>query len=166
MAGADLREVSGLADIALLRLHRPAPSDAAFANRRIDLPPVGSEVAALHYPGGKPQAFCDGRIAEHIQCDWLGICPENQALGELPHFLTAFWRQGSTEDGSSGSGLFDAKGQLIGILHGGASHAPGWSGPDDYGWIGLAFGSARRYPMSTILAGQRQLSWPVNVVVL
>lgn len=96
-------------DGALLRLYDPAPPNATFAGWSID--PVGDdvEVLGIHHPSGDLKKVSTGRTV-------------GAATGDV--LRGAGWETGSTEPGSSGSGLF-VRGQagfrLIGGLIGGSS---------------------------------------------
>lgn len=56
------------------------------------------------------------------------------------HIMIPKWTRGVTEPGSSGSPLFNSKGNLIGQLHGGASSCGNPAGSDLYGGFAFSFG--------------------------
>jgi len=106
--GADVLFHDVVTDAMLLRLRNPAPAAATFAGW--DAAPLapGTDVVAIHHPAGDAKKVS------------LGV--------HLPARSTASshaaaWRVGTTEGGSSGSGLFtvgnDGQYRLRGGLHGG-----------------------------------------------
>lgn len=62
------------------------------------------------------------------------LCLQNQSI----QAWQVNWSQGITEDGSSGSGLWDQNHRIVGVLSGGSS-ACGNSGPDVYGRLAVAW---------------------------
>ena len=60
----------------------------------------------------------------------------NTALGS---HIRVGWTEGTTEGGSSGSGLFNANGELVGTLHGGGASCTTSTSPDWYGRFEQAY---------------------------
>lgn len=92
----------------------------------------------------------------HPSCDVKKISLYNSTLvasywTESPrtyHWMVTQWTEGTTEPGSSGSGLFNSNGQLIGQLHGGMAACDNPQGYDLYGalaysWTGGSTASTR-----------------------
>jgi hypothetical protein len=55
------------------------------------------------------------------------------------------WKQGGTDIGSSGAGLFLPSGALVGVLSGGFGDCADKPGPDDYGRFGLVYRAGLRH---------------------
>lgn len=90
----------------------------------------------------------------HPSCDVKKISLFNGTLvasywNEYPrnyHWMVSKWTEGTTEPGSSGSGLFNPSGQLIGQLHGGMAACDNPDGYDLYGALAYSWtggGSSR-----------------------
>jgi hypothetical protein len=98
---------TGGTDASLLRLNDPAPSGAEFAGWDSTVLPASSSIIAIHHPAGDVKKVSSGRT----RTSFSGL-------------LETGWLNGSTEGGSSGSGLFtaDAGGyRLRGGLYGGSA---------------------------------------------
>jgi len=116
-------------DFSLLQLDEtPDPAFgvyyAGWDNR--DLAPVG--VTAIHHPAGDEK-----RIS--FDFDATDITPyasDPGAAGFPTHLRIADWDVGTTEGGSSGSGIWNTERRLVGTLSGGAA-ACGNDEPDWYG---------------------------------
>lgn len=109
--GATLLYADAASDAALLRLTEPPPAGAWFAGW--DATPLagGAAVVALHHPAGDLKKVSLGLS--------MGATESTGAS-----YFTAAWVSGSTEGGSSGSGLFTlAGGQYLlrGALRGGSA---------------------------------------------
>lgn len=106
--GADLLFADEGTDAMLLRLRNPAPAGATFAGWDAGGLPTGGDVVAIHHPSGDAKKVSLGR---HVPAD---DDPGMRAVG---------WLSGTTEGGSSGSGLFvrggDGRYRLHGGLYGG-----------------------------------------------
>ena len=105
--GASLLFADATTDALLLRLNNPAPAGATFAGW--DAGAIGNSVAitAIHHPAGDAKKVSTG-----------------QTVGSDASQISVGWLSGTTEGGSSGSGLFrnDANGYyLVGGLHGGSA---------------------------------------------
>jgi lysyl endopeptidase len=105
--GADYVYSSGTTDGALLRLREAAPAGAVFAGWDAGALPSGASVLAIHHPAGDLKKVSSG---QHVPGRSDGTSH------------AARWLQGTTEGGSSGSGLFTLDGGhyfLRGGLEGG-----------------------------------------------
>lgn len=129
-------------DFYLMRFNSPAPSAANLFlsgwDRR-DLAPANG--TGIHHPSG----------------DEKRISFENQALsvasylGETgtgtTHLRVADWDLGTTEPGSSGSGLWNSDKRLVGVLSGGqaacGNDLPDWYGRLAHAWEGLGTADRR-----------------------
>lgn len=106
--GAQYLYSSASTDGMLLRLYNPAPAGAYFAGWSAEKMKNGTEVIGIHHPHGDAKKVSSGKVT---------------ASDGLPQHSVS-WLSGTTEVGSSGSGLF-TKGvdglELRGGLYGGAA---------------------------------------------
>ena len=106
--GADLLFFEANTDAMLLRLRNPAPAIATFAGWDATVMAANSDVVAIHHPAGDAKKVSFGR---QIPAASDSV---NHGVG---------WLNGTTEGGSSGSGLFtvgvDGRYRLRGGLYGG-----------------------------------------------
>ena len=117
--GADLLATHPESDSSLLRLRRapPAlPAPAAPGDREYvswDETPLAhpTDVYGVHHPAADLKKYSAGLTVDFRDI-YLG--PELQEV----RTVEVVWSQGTVEPGSSGSGLFDADGQLRGVLSG------------------------------------------------
>ncbi|WP_334177797.1 trypsin-like peptidase domain-containing protein [Pseudoxanthomonas sp.] len=105
--GAELLFVDADSDALLLRLRNPAPAIATFAGWDASPLAANAEVIAIHHPAGDAKKYSRG---QHV-------------IDRYPQQFTVGWLEGTTEGGSSGSGLFtryrDNSYRLRGGLYGG-----------------------------------------------
>lgn len=90
VGGADLLYADEDLDALLLRLKNPAPANATFAGWDASTLANSADVIAIHHPQGDAKKVSRG---QHV----------TDAYAEL---YTVAWLEGTTEGGSSGSGLF------------------------------------------------------------
>jgi len=109
--GATLLFADDATDVALVRLQDAAPAGAWFAGWDAGLLASGTPIVSLHHPGGDVKKVSLGRALD--------------AIGTAPMSFTGVaWSTGTTEGGSSGSGLFTFDGHeyvLRGALRGGSA---------------------------------------------
>jgi len=89
-----------------------------------------SQVQAIHHPSGDVKKI--SFYQQELQRFCWGECPAQL------HLKVTAWTQGTTEPGSSGSPLFNNKGQVIGQLHGGTA-ACGNRGFDVFGALWASY---------------------------
>ncbi|MNT66728.1 Lysyl endopeptidase precursor [compost metagenome] len=100
---------------------------------------TSAAVVGIHNPRGDLQKTSTGSVAQFSYCSNELCFPETQQDGK---FYTVGWTEGTTEGGSSGSGLFymiDSKRYLVGQLYGGSSSCEAPTGRDHYGRFDLPF---------------------------
>jgi lysyl endopeptidase len=142
-SGASLVATYAPSDMTLLRLNQapPAAADAFWSgwDRRNLAPSSG---VAIHHPQGHEK-----RIS--IENDPLTISDYEPSPGgnATTHLKVFDWDAGTTEGGSSGSGIWNADKRLVGTLHGGFA-ACGNSDADYYGrlftsWAGGGSAASR-----------------------
>jgi len=147
--GAQLLMSSSQSDTALLRI-----TDTNFFNNSPDVVWAGwnrstSAVPALtfgvHHPSGDIQKVCrDDNAPGRVTTGFNG---DPDARMWLINNNTGGWELGVTEQGSSGSPLFNQLGQIVGVLSGGSAFCSGTvdnGGFDIYGRLGVGwdFGNA------------------------
>lgn len=120
--GATLLHASTETDAALLRLSERAPDGAWFAGWDETVLAPGTPLVAIHHPAGDLKKVAIGQ----------SLAPTASSSGGS--YATATWLSGSTEPGSSGSGLFTLQGGeyvLRGGLKGGSASCSNAGRPDD-----------------------------------
>ena len=130
--GTELLTASTRYDLALLRFREAPPGGLRFSGWSalpIDHP---ADAYGIHHPAGDLKKFSAGATAENL--DSYGVT----------NAIPVTWSEGTTEGGSSGSGLFLDNG---GYLVGGLSHGPdcGRRITDHYGPFGDFLPQASRW---------------------
>ena len=125
VGGANLLATQSSNDFSLLRLVNNAPVGAWFSGWTSDIQSTGTAVFGLHHPDGFTPPAIDSYLREAH-----GIITSTNAscLGLVNGYRTD-WTSGTTEPGSSGSGLWNSSGYLVGVLSCGPS-PPTCSSPD------------------------------------
>ena len=109
-------------DSSLLQLLSALPTPAVWAAWTTADPEFSEPLTGIHHPVASYRRISFG----------------NRIDDESAAKYNVNWFQGITEHGSSGSPLFNANHQVVGLLHGGYSTC-GVSGPDDYGKLNVAY---------------------------
>ncbi|QJR10731.1 hypothetical protein DSM104443_01800 [Usitatibacter rugosus] len=120
--GAKLLHANADTDVALLRLAERAPDGAWFAGWDEAALPVGSPLVAIHHPAGDLKKVAMGTT----------LAPTASSSGAS--YSTVTWLSGTTEPGSSGSGVFTLQGGeyvLRGGLRGGSASCINTGRPED-----------------------------------
>jgi lysyl endopeptidase len=130
--GAAMLWTSQRTDMSFLRLNNPAPSGAWFAGWDAATPSSSTPAVAVHHPAGDLQKISFSDVVGFANCN--GGC-SSATNGD---YLVVVHSQGTTEPGSSGSGIFRNQ-QLIGALRGGGASCTNLSAPDVYGRFDLSF---------------------------
>jgi lysyl endopeptidase len=125
-------------DWALLRLNSPPPANAVFSAWRADAMANATPISVLHHPQGDLKKFSRGTMTSYHPFD------------DGSSFATAQYTLGSTEGGSSGSGLLTlATGgsfyELRGGLFGGAASCSNPTGNDYYSRLDVALPLVAQY---------------------
>ena len=111
-------------DALFLRLNGPPPSGAFFAGWDANAVTVGSATVGIHHPEGDLKKVSQGSIVGFAR--WDSTSTANQ-------YIEIHWSSGTTEGGSSGSGLFTLTGSqylLRGGLRGGSALCTNPDGTD------------------------------------
>ncbi len=110
MAGSSLEA----GDFTLLRLNS-VPNGTIFAGWNADELGLGGAVTGIHHPTGDLKKISFGSRGDTV----------NTRSRPAQNFYTINWREGVTQGGSSGSGIFNDQNQLVGMLSGGPRPATG-----------------------------------------
>jgi len=134
VTGAELRARDANTDFCLVEITEEIPADYGVFysgwNRTTDADIIET-ITGIHHPDGdiKKYSWAFGGVTE----SGYG------GGGGTTHWEVGSWSDGTTtEQGSSGSGLWDANKRLIGQLHGGSA-ACGNTLPDYYGRLGVSW---------------------------
>lgn len=94
---------------------------------------ISDTFGGIHHPSGdvKKISLYTGKVQ---------LASWSEGPGKSYHIMIPKWSRGVTEPGSSGSPLFNSKGNFIGQLHGGASSCGNPSGSDLYGGFAFSYG--------------------------
>ena len=115
--GGDLLATSLAQDSTLLRLRGEMPAGVSYSGWSADPVFHPAVVHGIHHPDGDEMKYSAGRTLGQTDIEVRG-------LGTLVNAIVVRWRDGATEGGSSGSGLFDGE-HLIGGLAGGNRECEG-----------------------------------------
>ncbi len=153
VSGATLKVQNSATDVALLELNSvpPAAYDVFYTGwDRSPSPP--SSVVGIHHPSG------DVKKISHEDQAVTATTQSGGTSGNLNYWKVAAWDDGTTEGGSSGSGLWSNNGLLIGQLWGGQASCS-FNFNDYYGrfdlsythlapWLGQCGDQLQGYPLS------------------
>lgn len=128
-------EIAGT-DFSVIRFTRKPPQNADIYYSGWDSSGTAPTTSvAIHHPGG-----FEKRIS--INRNPATITNYGSNFGGSTHFRIADWDEGTTEQGSSGSGLWNQNRHVVGILSGGVA-ACGNNEPDWYGRLSVAWNEGR-----------------------
>ncbi|MGB3449959.1 MAG: trypsin-like peptidase domain-containing protein [Giesbergeria sp.] len=154
-SGALLLYSDATTDTAFMRLNAAAPQGSVFAGSYFGEMAQGAAVVGLHQPKGDLQKISLGVVAQFSNCA-NEFCTISTA--QDGRYLAVGWSQGTTEPGSSGSGLFYAIGSqryLVGQLYGGSASCQNPTGQDQYGRFDVAFRSVLKNWLKPVDVTQR-----------
>jgi hypothetical protein len=150
--GATLVYHSTSTDTSFMRLNASPPAGAVYAGWSVGgSGPLGSNVAGLHNPTGDLQKITFGSVSNYSTCSPTGTGSFSCRGASLASatFYEVSWSSGTTEPGSSGSGVFTENGHyLLGQLYGGSTSCAS-PGADFYGRFDVAYNAG----MGTYLNG-------------
>lgn len=136
--GSTLVAANRATDFVALQLNSPVPEQAQpyySGWDRSGVPPQAT--ITVHHPQGdeKRISFNLDPVTTQANCIWSGSGPES-------HWRIGQYELGTTEQGSSGSGLWDQNtGLLVGVLSGGTASCSAPEGYDCYGRLSSAWGA-------------------------
>jgi hypothetical protein len=128
------------ADVLFLRLNDAAPPGAFFSAWSSSAVASGSSVITIHHPEGDLKKVSEGSI--------IGTSTPPVAGGTTLPFSEVHWTSGTTEGGSSGSGLFTFDGSqylLRGGLWGGSALCSNPQGTDNFSRFDQVYSSLAQY---------------------
>lgn len=138
--GATLLYATDSSDTSFLRLNEAPPAGAVFAAWNANPQGLGGAIAGIHHPRGDLQKISFGNLASLTAC--TSISDTNfTCSGTSGNFYRVTWSQGTTEGGSSGSGIFSG-GALIGTLYGGSAVRTNKASSDYYGRFDVAYNAS------------------------
>jgi hypothetical protein len=126
--GADLLATSSSSDFAFMRLRQDPPDGVFYLGWSTAAPASTEALVGIHHPQGEAKRISFGSL-------W----------GIIPAFWQVQWDRGVTEEGSSGSPLFNPDGQIIGQLYGGESSCLNPTGIDYYGRFDRTYNTLYRW---------------------
>ncbi|PWU15616.1 MAG: hypothetical protein C5B50_15170 [Verrucomicrobia bacterium] len=130
LAGVD--DMRG-SDFAFMRLREPPPDGANRLGWSRTTPSNNETLTVIEHPRGDYKRIAFGSL---IGGDPLQLGPD---------FWMVQWSQGVTEEGSSGSPLFNSGQQIIGQLWGGTSDCSDTTGPDGFGRFDITYAAIKRW---------------------
>lgn len=132
-SGATLRGDNATADYTLVEMDTtPLPAyDAYYSGFNVSTTATPASGAGIHHPNGDEK-----RISLY---DTAASRATTTLEGNTIQAWKVFWSQGVTEQGSSGSGLWNQDKQIVGVLSGGASSCANPAGADFYGRLDVAW---------------------------
>lgn len=130
--GAQILATVVAQDMVVAELNSAPPASTVLAGWNANTPTRHASVFGIHHPGGDLKKWSAGGIAAFTA--FSGTGHQDNAP-----YLNVVWTQGTTEQGSSGSALFNAGGQVLGTLRGGAASCSAPADPDYYGRLDLAY---------------------------
>ncbi|ARU03838.1 hypothetical protein CCO03_03295 [Comamonas serinivorans] len=135
--GATLLWSQTINDMTLLRLNEDPPSGVWLAGWDASTQSLQA-VYDIHQPMGDLAKISGGSMASYAVCDLNAQC-SNTNTSSAP-FYQVKWSDGTTEGGSSGSGLLKlSSGQLIGTLYAGSASCSNQGGSDYFGRLDWGF---------------------------
>jgi lysyl endopeptidase len=144
--GAALLVTDTPMDVTLLQLNADPPTGAVLASWDATVIPTNAVVVGMHHPSGDLKAYSQGLMQGYGRgpqfCDQAGTRTCSTYLRDS--YIRVRWEQGTTEQGSSGSGVFTRSQDtgtysLRGGLEGGAASCANTSGVDRYSRMDLLF---------------------------
>ncbi|MGH9900732.1 MAG: Calx-beta domain-containing protein, partial [Pyrinomonadaceae bacterium] len=142
--GSTLLETGTQSDFTLLRLTGTLPGGLYFSGWTTTMPSASTSITGIHHPDGDYKRISFGNVRS-------GSCPSG-----VTSCLPVGWSSGTTEGGSSGSGVWTgtpADARLVGNLHGGAASCQNLSGSDYYGRFDTTYQRISSYLTGTPTQG-------------
>ena len=141
--GATLLVTDLTMDVTLLQLRQSPPLGSVRAAWNATVVPAGTITVGVHHPQGDLKKFSQGSMQGYVQGPQAyDSVPRPQAGKDS--FISVGWSVGTTEAGSSGSGVFTYNGpgayyELRGGLEGGAAACTNPNGADRFSRMDLLF---------------------------
>ncbi|MEP6559188.1 MAG: serine protease, partial [Burkholderiales bacterium] len=159
LRGAQLLYASNTNDSSFMLLNDAPPANALYAGWDATPQQVGAQLVGLHHAGGDLLKISYGTIDGYSSCTGVSSngdfsCTRSDATSGTN--LRVRWSSGSTEGGSSGSGLFYRQGNtsyLVGTLSGGSASCFNPTAFDYYSRFDLQFRDALRFWLNPAATG-------------
>lgn len=157
------------ADSLFLRLNGTPPAGVFFAGWDANLVPVGSSIVVIHHPKGDLKKVSQGSVIRYS-------APQpNIPGGASTTFSEVQYVSGTTEGGSSGSGLYTFDGsqyRLRGTLYGGSAACSAITDSDWYSQFDKVYPSLAQYlspaaaniDYSDLWWNANESGWGLNIV--
>ena len=133
--GANLLATGTSSDFTFVRLTGSLPGGLFFSGWDASVTPVSTSVTGIHHPQASHKRISFGTTNSTCSPGLPGGCANFTHVG---------WSSGTTEEGSSGSGLWKgsaANAQLVGNLLGGDASCTNPTGIDEYGSFSVTYPS-------------------------
>ena len=146
--GARMLYASASTDTAFMQLNEAPPAGVRYAGSYFGgVVPLEAAVTGVHHPKGDLQKYSRGGVRSYTRLQHTSQGTLMLEDSTPQNFLTVQWLEGTTEGGSSGSGLFAStengqKRYLVGQLFGGDASCTNRRGGDAYGRFDLAYNAA------------------------
>lgn len=135
--GGELIRTGAKTDFSLLQLDDRLPAGVVLAGwDSAAFAPLSTGIG-IHHPAGDLKKWSEGRHTGFAE--YLGD------VNDLGSYSRVIWSSGTTEGGSSGSGLFDTTGRFRGNLTGGSASCDAPNEPDWYGRFDLTYPAVKRW---------------------
>jgi hypothetical protein len=121
--GANLLAAQASNDFSLLRLQNNAPGGTFFSGWDPNAQPIGTSVFGLHHP----DMYVPPDLYSYLRRSSGSITSTNDSCLALVNAYRIDWTFGTTEPGSSGSGLWNSSHYLVGVLSCGTGTCGGYS---------------------------------------
>lgn len=142
--GAALLYTSDNPDATLLRLNDTPPAGAVFAGWDASARVGGASVVGVHHPRGDLQKISFGGVRGLANCTPAGEGSYLCGGSSSGNYYNVGWNQGTTEPGSSGSGLFYG-GRLTGMLSNGSATCTNTAGSDNYARFDIVYPALKQW---------------------
>ena len=140
--GSDLLVTDPTMDVTLLQLRQSPPIGAIRSAWDATVIPTSTNLVALHHPQGDLKKFSQGNMQGYGQGP-LAYSTGPRAQAGKDSYIRVQWAQGTSEAGSSGSGVFTFNSagyyELRGGLEGGAASCATPAGIDRFSRMDLLF---------------------------
>ncbi|MDQ6976179.1 MAG: trypsin-like peptidase domain-containing protein [Mariprofundaceae bacterium] len=148
--GTALLRVSATEDMTLLRFNTAPPGGLFMAGWSTAAAVTNTNATGIHHPSGDLKKISNGRTAASYYNVSMTGTTYSSTANAAGHWLQIQWANGTTEGGSSGSGLFrDSDQRLIGTLSGGGASCANPTSPDQYGRFALFYPQVRSFLAGT-----------------
>ena len=141
--GATLLYASADTDTSFMRLNSMPPAGVVYAASNPFPVSASTAVFGIHHPRGDVQKYSEGLALGTASCSTTGLC--SSPGSSSAKFWRVSWSAGTSEAGSSGSGLFtkiNGTDYLTGQLYGGVASCTNPSGSEYYGRFDVAYNVA------------------------